>query len=201
MKFLTLSFFLLPFAACCQFTKADKLLGGTMNFRSQNYPIDAGQGYVVHGDFSIAPQFGYFLNESLAIGVVTGFNNNYDKYHTINYNSDAKSHGYDLSLFTRKYFTISDNFFFAVNGSAGFSQSKSTVTNTNTSNNESKSYSANVDLRPMLVFFPSRNWGIEGGIGSINYSHGKTHGNERSSNYFNASLGGIYFGIAYYFRK
>ncbi len=69
--FFTLLVMMMAFGAFAQYQQGRMLVGGTVGFSTTKDKSKAGGTTVTHGtntDFSIAPQFGYFVIDNLAVG-------------------------------------------------------------------------------------------------------------------------------------
>src|SRR5688572_16482328 len=101
---------------------------------------------------------------------------------------------------SKRYFALSDKFYFALEGSLGYSRAQSTNTDDRFSE-KIKSYKYRYKRTTLFVFFPSAKWGIEAGIGGLGYSYSRNLTNKASFNNFSAYYSGINLDFAYYFSK
>jgi len=199
MKYLTLIAILLPLTSLGQFTKGDKLIGGRLSLYTQRAPGSPNGSYAPKViDFSVLPEIGIFLNEKFAIGGNIGYF--LRKEEVIIFpgtTSNNDSHGISVGLFLRRYFKISDNFFISLDGNSFYQKDVSE----NSSSSETKSYSIGVSVRPVFSFLPSKNWGLEAGIGNISFYHTKNETFDRKVDNFYLNYGQLNFGLTYYFRR
>ena len=121
---------------------------------------------------------------------------------------EPKSSSYSLSggAFARRYFAISDNFFFALEGALIFARSNNTFhyvpfNPINNSTSNSPTYDVIASLRPLFIFFPSPKLGIEAGLGALNFDRQQGLSDHHYVNTFNLSVFGFSLGLAYYFKR
>lgn len=208
--------FLFPFAVSAQFNKGQLFVGGSLSAQNQN---DA-QGNSLRntgnsGSFSITPRIGYFINDKWALGGTVGYSssfyNNAYKDATFAHNQKNDSKSLSIGLFGRRYFAISEKFFFALEGNLRFSRGNTTYNSTTTyldgaplsaSNTNTPQYSVSAGVRPLFVFFPSQKWGIETGLGSLSFSSTRNLSDHSGSNVFGlGALGALSLGVNYYFKR
>ena len=195
MKYLFLLLFSLPLTTYGQFTKGDIFLGGSFGFSTRNSEDNLPSNYVKSNIFSLQPQFGYFLNNKLALGGNLGFSTINQEAITPNgtrFLNDSR--GITIGFILRRYFQISDKFFISIDGNTYF---ENRVTNAAST---SKSNFIGIDLSPVFSFFPSNNWAIEAGIGSISYEH-VNHESGSNTNIFEMNYGSLNLGLTYFFRR
>ncbi|HEY0769161.1 MAG TPA: hypothetical protein VGD31_02430, partial [Sphingobacteriaceae bacterium] len=66
---------------------------------------------------------------------------------------------------------------------------------------KSRNNSASVSVAPAFHFFPTKNWCIEGGVGSLSFSRSYQKATDTASKHFYLGLGTVSFGLAYYIRQ
>lgn len=168
-------------------------IGGTIDLQTRRIP-DNQTNYASNlNHFTIQPQFGFFLNDKFTIGGNIGyFTTKQSNATTLR----SKTNGIILGLFFRRYFKISDNFYLSLDGNPYYRN----TTFENSTSSKTKTNSFGFKLSPVFSFFPSKNWGIEAGFGSVSFDH-TNHELERSVNIFELNYGTIKFGLTYYFRR
>jgi hypothetical protein len=188
--------------AFAQFTEGDKVLGGTLWINSNIQP--SGSGGVTKSQFvNIVPSFGTFVNSSLEVGGQLGYSASFYRYGQ-SFIQENKTTGPTVGIYARKYFPLADKFFFSLQGAFTYSFSKSTNKSTDTFTNtvvetETTRNTFGLSVYPQFIFFPSANWGLQAGFGSIGYTFSRSgSGNQ---NQININHGQVGFGISYYFRK
>ncbi len=194
---------LVPVCSWAQFAKGNKFISGNIGFDNQNYTYGNGNGGSLYQTYSVGPSFGYFLRENLAVGISIGYSGNYqqNKGSQPNTGGESKTGGFSSNLFARRFFPLSEKFFFALNGSLGYSRSNSTNINYFTNaTTETKSYSWGLSISPMFIFLASTHWGFQGAIGNLYYSHSYNFTNENVWDDSGFSISGITLGFTYYIR-
>lgn len=206
------------FISNAQFTKGDKFIGGSVSIGHQDGPSSSTTTSTINS-ISLSPSLGFLVSEKFALGGQLGFSsfkNSYQysvpyldnqgnySFRTVTFNQ--KSNVYSAGFFALRYFTISERFIFALTGNLSYSRKNNSDPNYNTTTGvplyiKNNSYSVGVSISPSLIFFPSNNWGISAGLGSVGYSYGYSLTFERSSNAFDLNYGSFHLGFSYYFRK
>jgi len=199
-KYLVTLLMITPLLSSGQFMKGDKFIGGTFRLSSQT-PTKSNQGttYEVK-EFSINPFMGFLINEKFAIGGQIGYSNFNSKYNDQTNQREYNSKGFSLGLNSRRYFSISEKFVFAISGYLNFSRGTETDI-TSTSESNTQNYQIGTSLAPTFIFFPSPRWGLEASIGALSYSYSRNLSTDSDTSYFNFYYGTIKLGLAYYFRK
>ena len=197
MKYLILALFLVPLTANGQFTIGDKLVGGTFSLVIQGSPENQNNSHLSKGTyFKINPQMGFFLNEKIALGGSIGYSVSNQKFkHLHGATSYSDSYSISVGFFVRRYFQISDNFFILLDGNPYYQHNSYE----NPSNSDLKGYSIGLSVKPVLSFFPSKNWGFEASFGEIAFEH--TDAFDQKINYFGLGLGSFNFGLTYYLYR
>lgn len=151
--------------------------------------------------FSVYPEMGFFLNERYAVGGGLSFSSAKSRYDIPQGGyQENRTRGFGAYVFVKRYFPISEKFFFTMDGSLDYDRGKTTYGN-NGFENTNKSYSIGLNATPSLIFFPSPNWAIEGSIGGLSLTHSRGISDEYKSTSFGVNYGGISLGFAYYFRN
>ena len=202
----TIIFIIISSHSFGQFTKGDKVLGGTFSFSGQRAPESLNGGLANKAtSFSIVPNFGILLNERWGLGLQVGYSSTeYERNTTTPTLSNWGFRGITVGLYTQRYFVITDKFLFSVIGNVRYDFGKTFDKTTNTITNEvteseDKNKSIGINLRPSFIFFPSNNWAFQASIGNISYSY--SNNDDQPLNLFNVNYGTINFGFSYYFRQ
>lgn len=198
MKKLLLALFFLPLISFGQFSKGTKYVGGNLSynsFKSGNANAD-NPAFTI---FSINGQLGFFVNDSWAVGPVVNYfsgNNPYLNPLT-NLFEDRKVSGYAGGLFARKFFSISENFFFSLEG-------KGLVGAVNRDSyfpvNEESGTRVYLSLRPAFTFMPNKKWAFDASIGEVFYESNWNF-SYVENRIFQVSFGQINLGVNYFFGK
>lgn len=196
MKISTIILFIvfscLAFTAKSQFTKSQKLLGGStsVNFisgksESPGYPVGKNRSFYL----GISPRFSWVTKENQMMGIVLGtgyshsksFNEGSQDYQSGN--SFALSAGYFLRHY--KGFSQSAGWFIEYNISGGYSRGTNKFLNMGVENkNKTKSYSAGILIYPGFYYKLSPRTLIEASFGGLSAGYYKSKGETSSSNQF-----------------
>ncbi|MBS1952092.1 MAG: hypothetical protein OJF59_000964 [Cytophagales bacterium] len=189
---LLLSF--ISFAVSAQFTKGDKFLGGSLNISSQN---GASYNPITNNRFSVGPQAGYFLTEKYALVAKLNYTGAF--YETTG--SKVISTSFSITPAVRRYFQISDKFFFNLDAYVGFSRQTDKLTNSFSNlTTQNPYYYLSAGIEPGFIFFPAPNWGFNASLGGLNYSHYQNLSTASTSNSIGLTWSSsLTFGVSYYF--
>jgi len=194
-----LTLFCILFSICghAQFTKGDKFIGGNISMRHDSYD----NGDRTSGNMGFSPSIGFLMNKNFALGV--GFDYSYYSYKNF-YNGQPfikqTSRSFGPQIFAKRFFTISEKFFFALTGDISYSGSR--AYSTQNGGSTTRSYSLGAAITPSFIFFPSSHWGIEASLGNLSYEHDQEiPANGTKSNQINLDAGTFSLGFAYYLRK
>lgn len=207
MKFITVIIFItLVTESFAQFTKGDKVLGGSFSLRKYGYkePENTGGRFANFTTFGLQANFGLLIRNNLEIGALLGHTWDY-RYEGFSSGPNKSQSRYYIRYFTmgfymQRYFPITEKFLFALQGEAGYSIGKSFYKSDTWDLVENRENKLKLKLSPKLVFFPSANWGLYAGLGNISYTYSKVPRSRMSSHSFDISYGSIIFGASYYFR-
>lgn len=184
----------LSFTTMAQFSKGDKFISGNFGFNSQSGNAN---GFLTKNTVSVGPSLGYFLNEKYAVILGMSYASSY--YEFINSKNFSTSFAVTPSI--RRYYLLSDKFYLAL--SAYFSFYRGNTKQIDSFNNQtiqSPYYSLGVGLGPSFIFFPSPNWGLQAGLGSLNYGHYQNLSDASSNNSYGLNWSStLNFGLSYYF--
>ena len=205
-------FFLFALTSYAQFTRGDKALGGFINlnlgtedgaYQEMNVESDA-------KSFSINPSLEVFISRNLSVGGGVGYSqqSNSIVYFHPTWTSEVlnKSSSVFLKLGAKRYFELSESFFFSVDGLFTIGKGKYTQTVFDVLTGESvktssDDYNASVSVGPSFHFFPTRRWSFQAGLGSLRYSFSRNKDQDLDSKNFGLNLGQLSFGISYFFRR
>ncbi|AYB30017.1 outer membrane beta-barrel protein [Chryseolinea soli] len=184
----------IPLVSHGQFKKGDTYVGGSFS------RIDNGNGLY------ITPFVGYFINPRLALGA--DLQVGYSRSEDISQFGDGPhrvintTNGFVTSLTARRLYSISEKFFFALQGAASYQRSltKREVPDLTTTS-RSNSYGLGLSVAPLFMYFPSSRWSVEGGLGSLYYSFSRGLSDNTKYQSVGLNLGRVTLGFAYYFRK
>lgn len=207
MKSFTLALLLLPFSLLAQFAKGDQYLDGSFSLsKNSNHSKGSNGGYsntVRYTVLNISPSYGYFINESVAIGLRANYFINQTKGesagssgHTIN-----KYQSFLIGPTVRKYWTITDRFLFAASANLFYLRSVNKTLENKDVTYVSKSYHLGLAIAPTFIFFPSNRWGIEATLGALSYTFEKGLNEKWHEHSVDLDYGTLYLGLSYYFRK
>jgi hypothetical protein len=148
---------------------------------------------------------GFFLNEKIAVGGGMGYTSSKNEYDVTNFSSISSSKGINVSSFARYYIPISSSLYFVGHGEVSFIRAnQKDVQNSGTqgtTTREYPSYTIGIAFKPIFIFFPTKNWGIEAGVGSLGYSYQRNLPSVSSNSSAYLNFGSFSFGVAYYFAK
>lgn len=194
---------LVPMCSMAQFTKGDKVIGGSVSFNSQTNSVSTNSNYYGPSqNVAISPSVGYFISEKLSVGIRGGYSRAYQEYINspqLSYNQQTFTEG----IFARRYYAISEKFLFVAEG--GFNYSRTTIDYTYNPYSgylidNSKYFTIGAQFAPVFIYLPSTHWGIEASLGSIYFNHSYNFISEKEANTFNFSYGTLSLGVAYYFH-
>jgi hypothetical protein len=222
---------LLVFAGLIGYSQTEKgtmFIGGGINFSgNSDVNLDTVTRYdICSYGVNIHPDFGYFVKDNLAIGVMLNLGyssskNSYDRKYpnTSNQTDNRTSYMVGAGFFGNYYIKISEHFDFLINGEVSFAYNTSVLkrSTSDTSNQynalypektDNRGYTAGVSFSPGVVWFINPKLGIQASFGRLyyNYSYSKDHNvdfdnYDKSSNYgVSLNLSTLYFGFAYYFK-
>jgi hypothetical protein len=200
----SLFFFFVIDLSYAQFAKGDKIIGGTFSLGSQRAPNNPNGVTNEVNSFSIYPSISFLTSEKLAVGGQIGYSYYYSK--STNYQpsiSEYESRSFSTGIFARRYYKITENFLFSINGLFQVSRDTEINTSSNTSlntttENKSQNYYLSTIISPVFIFFPSKKLGFSAGVGYISHSYSRNLTANTISNNFNLNYGTISLGLAYY---
>jgi hypothetical protein len=201
---ITVIFASLTSDAIAQFSAGEKFLRGSFGFNFSSRNNDGTSTLDDDGksrQFYFYPAIGVFISDKWAVGGGLGYANSVDKREYQTDFQKYRNYSFSIGLMARRYFEISDKFYFVIEGSLDFSRG-TFVDSNSAAESKSKSYDTGITAKPLLVFFPTPRWSVEGGIGSLNYRYSRNLTTDISNSSFGLNHNStINFGVAYYFRK
>lgn len=206
-KFILMIIVLLPFYSQAQFSKGEKVLGGTIQLYTQDQSTDDTPEYQ-YRNLSVLPNVGAFVNDKLELGGILGYHLYYQHVDgsstSLGYTSKSKS--LTAGLYAQQYLTITDKFLFAFLVQSHFSRGNNISPQYDPSTGDyvdtkTLNYSINSSLRPTFLFFPSPQWGFRFSLASLNHVYTRNLSTDDKSNQFTIIYGGVNLGISYYFKK
>ncbi|WP_276372360.1 autotransporter domain-containing protein [Chryseolinea sp. H1M3-3] len=192
---------LLSLKTQAQFTEGDKFIRGNFSFNNQKNSEDsniAGSNYR-SSSFEVMPAVGFFLNNKVAIGGAISYTSYYQKNADNSFKNTTQN--YSLGFFVNRYFVISERFYFMLGGNVSYSRGRQKTESQFSGGDEVKYHGINISIKPTFIFFPDPKWGIEAGIGYLNYAYTKNLSRDGKYNSFNLNYGTFSLGFAYYFTR
>ncbi len=174
--------------------------------------------YDIQSEFSINPNYGFFIGKNSAIGFSLFYRYKKNKSNNFNYGYEVVdediSNTIGASFFYRKYFTIVDKFSVGLDASTGFNWGlgKDRVSSSNDVSYHAYNYlSYSVGIAPTMIFFPHPQYGIEFSYGYIGYNYnqlvydrsyyGTPNGTYNHDFKFNFGPSSLRLGFHYYMFK
>jgi len=197
-----------------QTAKGDQTLGIDLGFtysKSNQYQVNpydnsSGTSNGKTTNFSIGPNYSYFIANNLDIGASLQYssyssNNTADIFTNL---TKQRDHSYGGDIFLRKYFMYANKIGIRTGAYVGYSRQNTQLTYTpdasiNNYNAKTDNYLAGVNLA--LVYYPSKCLGVSLNLANLEYLHAKTdattQGHNSSDNiifnYVNDGLGASIF--------
>jgi hypothetical protein len=156
-------------------------------------------------NFSIGPDYSYFIADKLDIGTSLSYGTNTYSYPLQSNNSLYKqsSYSYGGIIYLRKYFMYNDKFGLRAGPYAGYTRGDSKSTNVDPAyNSDSKTDSYNAGAKLDLVYYPSKKISFSATLANLNYAHYKTNGGPQghsSADSFNAAFINNGLGISIFY--
>ncbi len=137
------------------FQKTDKFISGAIGYSTISYPDDSKTS-----NFNVAPRFGYFINDFVALGAKVGFSS--EKREATNGQELYNNQSLTLGVFGRYYLLPGNRFSVFGEVGVGFGTIKNTVT-------DDRYNGVNGSFNPGLSYFISESFAIEANLGLISY--------------------------------
>lgn len=198
MKKLLFLLAFLPFVSYGQFSKGTKYVGGNLMFYSSKSIL--GMANIPASTiFSVNGQIGYFLNDSWAIGPAVNFisSKRPNINPVTNLFEDSKVSGFAGGLFASKFFPITDNFFFSLEGKGLIGNVRRDINSTLYEESSTRLY---LSLRPAFTFMPNQKWGFDASIGEILYQSNWSMNYSEEKNYL-VYFGQVNLGVNHFFGR
>ena len=166
--------------------------------------------------FSLNPLFGYAVNDNFVVGLGLGYGRTSSESDSVDNDGlmnefESEGTGYSIFPYARKFFSISSNFAFFLQGEARYTNGSNEVTRTldgaTTFTSDADSESWFFGFRPGITYFVSKRFAFEANLGALGYATSNNEGNtgtdvsESDSREFNFELNpaNLFFGLSYYF--
>ncbi|WP_157963298.1 hypothetical protein [Algoriphagus litoralis] len=180
---------MLPFFAQAQVTKGSKFLGGGISYSMLDYENSEQPFHYLNFDLYA----GKFISNSVAMGPIVSVESQWTQ--TINPITNLfekrNSNSFLAGLFVRKYFELSEKFFFALEGSIAAGQGKNTFP-------EESIFNYKVAATPMFIFQPVPKWAFLARIGELSLQNRTDAVN---LTLLQANLGQLSFGVNYFLNQ
>jgi hypothetical protein len=195
MKALYFAMLLVNFSiatALAQFSPKQRFVDGNLSAERDRTQLTTYGGLQDHDGLSVSSRAGQFLSHRLAVGIALQYSS--QSFRSTYHYTDSHYQTLGTGLFVRRYSTISEKFFFYLQGgvSSDFNLG-SHVTRKN------RIHSATVSVTPAFVFLPSARWGIEASLGSLTFSRQMNYPPDTNS--LHLALGNPTLGVSYYFWR
>ncbi|SDG14413.1 outer membrane beta-barrel protein [Mucilaginibacter sp. P25] len=170
--------FLLAFQISkAQTEKGSQTLGIDLQFMYQKSTQNAFQSVpnpyeseVKNTNFSIGPNYSYFIADKLDIGVSLNYAHTSQNGKNSNYPNNVTSHQYGAALFLRKYFMFGDKLGLRAGPYIGYSRYDFRSADTSTPT-KTDSYVAGATMG--LVYYPTKKLGVAATLANFSYNHSK----------------------------
>jgi len=171
-------------------------LGWNNNEYTSNYTNNAGiVGLRTNesSNFSIQPMIGTFLSDNIALGIFVNYDNNRNKstLPVDNYNENSKNHFLTVGPFIRKFFPLNEKFAFYGQGNIGYRRSSYNTDQESsgmTYNYHNKYNGIMAAIKPGIVFFATKNMGIDVSVRGLQYSFSKLKNSSQSTSSLEAGF-------------
>ncbi len=171
MKKLILSIVAFAAASFSSFAQTEQgkfIVGGTASYQSTKSDADNAEPAE---NFSLVPNFGYFVSDNFALGTGLGYT-----YSKANFSSPSgQNEAIVVRPFGRYYMGLADQFKFfgQLSIPMAFGTTKSTDANGDVITKTGTSTTVGVAVSPGFAFFPTRKVGIEFALNGISYERFK----------------------------
>ncbi len=185
------------------FNKGDFFVSGTVNYNNTKYKSNDS---ITQNRFAIEPEFGYFINQNLALGTRLNFSTSRSENSR---DFETKENGIGIGIFGKYFFTPQKRFSVYGEVSAMYRASEyeqksffEDQLEIRTSDNDSYT----VAISPGVQFFVSENLALTSRIGNISYNSAENENIDpdgekftSENNQFSVNLGldNLYFGVLY----
>jgi hypothetical protein len=195
---------LVPVCSWAQFAKGNKFIGGSISINNQNNNV-TNPLISLNQNILVSPSVGFFVKDNIAVGFKLGYSKSYQEGLNVPYGIKSTNlTSWSGGLFIKRYASISEKFFFALEGSVIYARGTLDYELPNggsiTGGNNQKFYNVLGQVVPSFIYFPSEKWGIEASLGSLYFTHSYNFTNETNASTFNLNYGSFSLGFAYYIR-
>ena len=210
--------------AFCQFEKGQKILGGDIGFSSGKSQNVYSNNYTsAYSNVSINPSFGWFSKADKLWGMGLSYGFNYQKNNSYMSTDISRiwRNTLGINIFSRKFFTLTHNFFFTVNTNGGFGYAfgkQKNTTNSIETEGKTSGYGIAVSLTPGLSYRLTPRLLFDANLSNLinaGYSYNQTKGKDASgadvktfdkgfsfsTALSNTSLGNVGLGFMWLLRK
>ena len=192
--------------------KGTWILGGNLSFFNNTSDNDFSDDFSRNSErrnFAFSPRVGYSFSDNWTVGLVSeyfvqkGENEGIAPDGAVS-SGESKSESLSLAPYVRRYFGISKNLGFFAQGEVGISKAWSESINSGLDRSTSEQDGFFMNLRPGLIFFPTKNLGFETSIALLRYSEFNredSSGAVSEDRSFNVNLNttNLFFGVSYFF--
>lgn len=225
-KILFLSTLLISGLTVAQTDQTDRLIiekgtwnvTGSVSLRSDaiDFEGDSFSNSSDFNSFAFNPLGGYALSNNFIVGLGLGYvrgsneDDNTDSGGSIT-EFESETTTYSIFPYARKFFSVSPNFAFFLQGEARYSdisnESDRTFDGT-TTNSNSDGESWFFGIRPGITYFVSKRFALEANLGTLGYTTSNTEANnssgattesDRNQFAFELNASNLFFGLSYYF--
>ena len=132
-------------------------------------------------NYSISPDYSYFIANKLDIGIGLGYTYNNAKYNSTNDIHEQTDKSFTGTVALRKYFLFDNKIGIRTGPFLTYQKIKSNYTYpTSTSDYNGDYYAGGIGLD--FVYYPAKNIGLAANLGNIRYSHQKFTGDTQGTN-------------------
>ncbi|WKK74547.2 hypothetical protein QYS49_22895 [Marivirga salinae] len=166
-------------------------LGGSASYFTNNSEYESGSGIdyrnqiIERTNFSITPQFGYFISDNISIGGQIGYSrasflNYYESGQNTMSDYNRKDNTFRFGTFTRVHKSIKENLYLFLQGNieVGFGK----IRYEESQNNDLNSFDFHAGIQPGILFMITEKFGIEGKYGLLGYNSSKTSSDDPNEN-------------------
>ncbi len=192
MKKALLLLLFLPLFAQGQVTKGSKFLGGNISYTMLKYDF---QNQPATHFLNLELYNGKFISNSVAIGPIVSLESQWTQNinPVTNLYERENSNSYLGGMFVRKYFELSEKFFFAIEGSIAAGAGK------NSRNEDSQSvFNYQIAATPMFIFQPVPKWAFLARVGEVSV---QDRSNVINLTRVQVNMGQVSFGLNYFLNQ
>lgn len=190
-----------------QFSTNDLMLSGTVSLNSESNPHSTtGNSTERIYSIGIGPSVGAFISKNLEIGGQFGYSKVKREEHVQSMNLEFETTLLSAGIYGQRYFTLLNKFYFTILTSVTFSSGNDNFISkfpipANITTQQSKIFQFTTLIRPTIVFFPLRTFGIQMSIGSIRYLYSKNVSTKDRQSDVDVSYWPTTIGLTYYLDR